>query len=68
LGAAVKSEGPYRYLPDSLKALPSRAEIVAAMVRAGFTRVAAPTQSLGIVTTFLGEAAGPPPSSVGARG
>lgn len=58
LGAAVKSEGPYRYLPDSLKALPSRDEILETMRGAGFSRLHAPTQSLGIVTTFLAEAAG----------
>ena len=59
LGAAVKSEGPYRYLPDSLKTLPSRAEILDTMRRAGFSRLAACPQSFGIVTTFLGEATGP---------
>lgn len=68
LGAAVKSEGPYRYLPDSLKALPPRSTILAAMQRAGFSRVAAPTQSLGIVTTFLGEADESSPASGRARG
>lgn len=56
LGSVVGSAGPYRYLPDSLRALPDRAAIVRAMERAGFDRVVAPTQSLGIVTTFLARA------------
>lgn len=68
LGAAVKSEGPYRYLPDSLKALPARSAILGAMGRAGFTRLTAATQSLGIVTAFLGEAAGPAVNAKEARG
>lgn len=68
LGAAVKSEGPYRYLPDSLKALPSRADLLRAMGRAGFGRLTAATQSLGVVTTFLGEVGPPGVNAVGARG
>ena len=68
LGAAVKSEGPYRYLPDSLKALPSRREILTAMGRAGFDRLTAPTQSFGIVTTFLGQTATAPATARERRG
>jgi demethylmenaquinone methyltransferase / 2-methoxy-6-polyprenyl-1,4-benzoquinol methylase len=60
LGRAVGSEGPYRYLPESLRSLPSRNDLVSVLRRAGFPRVRAPTQSLGIVTTFLAEA-GPSP-------
>jgi demethylmenaquinone methyltransferase/2-methoxy-6-polyprenyl-1,4-benzoquinol methylase len=55
LGRAIGSEGPYRYLPESLRSLPSRDDLVSALRRAGFPRVRAPTQSLGIVTTFLAE-------------
>jgi demethylmenaquinone methyltransferase / 2-methoxy-6-polyprenyl-1,4-benzoquinol methylase len=59
LGAAVKSAGPYRYLPESLRSLPSRAEFLETLVRAGFPRSVARPQSLGIVTTFLAEANAP---------
>lgn len=56
LGAAVKSAGPYRYLPESLRLLPSRAEFRGMMAEAGFVRTETRPQSFGIVTTFLGEA------------
>ena len=56
LGAAVASAGPYRYLPESLRALPPRAELLRLLRAAGFSRAEARPQSLGIVTTFLGEA------------
>jgi demethylmenaquinone methyltransferase / 2-methoxy-6-polyprenyl-1,4-benzoquinol methylase len=63
LGAAVDSAGPYRYLPESLRRLPSRPAFLDALRRAGFPRAEARTQSLGIVTTFLGEANGAGQSS-----
>jgi demethylmenaquinone methyltransferase / 2-methoxy-6-polyprenyl-1,4-benzoquinol methylase len=53
LGAAVRSAGPYRYLPDSLRGLPSRAEMTRLLREAGFPRVEAHPQSMGIVTTYL---------------
>jgi demethylmenaquinone methyltransferase / 2-methoxy-6-polyprenyl-1,4-benzoquinol methylase len=56
MGAAVASEGPYRYLPESLRSLPSRSEFVRLLGRAGFGRTVARPQSFGIVTTFLAEA------------
>ena len=56
MGAAVASAGPYRYLPESLRSLPPRAELLDVIRAAGFPRVAAPSQSFGIVTTFLAEA------------
>ncbi|HXW67131.1 MAG TPA: ubiquinone/menaquinone biosynthesis methyltransferase [Thermoplasmata archaeon] len=62
LGAAVDSAGPYRYLPESLRRLPPRVELVAALGRAGFSRVAAREQSMGIVTAFLAEAGRAAPS------
>ncbi|MGB6500672.1 MAG: ubiquinone/menaquinone biosynthesis methyltransferase [Thermoplasmata archaeon] len=58
LGRAAGSEGPYRYLPESLRALPPRTALVDLIRRSGFPRVHAPTQSGGIVTTFLAEAGG----------
>ena len=59
LGAAVRSAGPYRYLPESLRNLPSRSAFLDGLSRAGFSRSAAIPQSLGIVTTFLAEANSP---------
>jgi demethylmenaquinone methyltransferase / 2-methoxy-6-polyprenyl-1,4-benzoquinol methylase len=56
LGAAVDSAGPYRYLPESLRALPARPAFLDALGRVGFGRREAHLQSLGIVTTFLAEA------------
>ena len=56
LGAAVESAGPYRYLPESLRSLPSRTDFLRALHDAGFPRCVAIPQSLGIVTTFLAEA------------
>lgn len=56
LGAAVGHAGPYRYLPESLRHLPSRAEMVGRMRAAGFGRVEAVPQSQGIVTTYLAAA------------
>ncbi|MGI0132210.1 MAG: ubiquinone/menaquinone biosynthesis methyltransferase [Thermoplasmata archaeon] len=60
LGAAVRSAGPYRYLPESLRHLPRRDAILGMLRSAGCPRVAAPYQSFGIVTAFLAEA-GPAP-------
>jgi demethylmenaquinone methyltransferase/2-methoxy-6-polyprenyl-1,4-benzoquinol methylase len=63
LGAAVASEGPYRYLPESLRSLPPKTALVGLLRSAGFVRVAARPQSFGIVTTFLAEADGGPDQS-----
>jgi demethylmenaquinone methyltransferase/2-methoxy-6-polyprenyl-1,4-benzoquinol methylase len=56
LGSAVGSEGPYRYLPRSLKTLPDPGSFLALLSECGFPRVSARPQSSGIVTTFLAEA------------
>ncbi len=53
MGAAAGSAGPYRYLPESLKALPPRDALVSSMEGVGFSRVEPHLQSMGIVTTFL---------------
>jgi demethylmenaquinone methyltransferase / 2-methoxy-6-polyprenyl-1,4-benzoquinol methylase len=58
LGAAVGHAGPYRYLPESLRHLPSRTEMVGRMRTVGFGRVEAVPQSQGIVTTYLAAATG----------
>jgi demethylmenaquinone methyltransferase / 2-methoxy-6-polyprenyl-1,4-benzoquinol methylase len=55
LGAAVGNAGPYRYLPESLRSLPERGAMLAALRAAGFGRTVALPQSLGIVTTYLAE-------------
>jgi len=56
LGRAVGSEGPYRYLPESLRGLPSRADLVEILRDSGFPRATARLQSMGIVTAFYAEA------------
>ncbi len=61
MGAAARSAGPYRYLPDSLRYLPDRAGMLARMTAAGFLRTEACPQSMGIVTTYLGTAPSAPP-------
>jgi demethylmenaquinone methyltransferase / 2-methoxy-6-polyprenyl-1,4-benzoquinol methylase len=58
LGAAVGHAGPYRYLPESLRHLPPRGEMLAKLAAAGFGRVATVPHSGGIVTTYLAEPAG----------
>jgi demethylmenaquinone methyltransferase/2-methoxy-6-polyprenyl-1,4-benzoquinol methylase len=63
LGAAVRSAGPYRYLPESLRSLPPRDRFLATMRAVGFGRTEARTQSMGIVTSFLGEAERSPTQS-----
>jgi len=60
LGTLAHSAGPYRYLPDSLKSLPSRAAMIALLQGAGFDPVEAVTQSGGIVTTYLARVPGRP--------
>ncbi|HZY70907.1 MAG TPA: ubiquinone/menaquinone biosynthesis methyltransferase [Thermoplasmata archaeon] len=64
LGAAVKSAGPFRYLPESLRRLPSRERMLELMRDAGFPRVDGVRQSQGIVTSFLGEAGAAAPASM----
>jgi demethylmenaquinone methyltransferase/2-methoxy-6-polyprenyl-1,4-benzoquinol methylase len=56
LGAAVHSAGPYRYLPESLRFLPGREGMIQLLRDAGFSRVEARSQSMGIVTTYLADA------------
>jgi demethylmenaquinone methyltransferase/2-methoxy-6-polyprenyl-1,4-benzoquinol methylase len=56
LGTAVGRTGPYRYLPESLRHLPPRSEMLGRLASAGFGPVDAVPQSGGIVTTYLAEA------------
>ena len=60
IGRAFGREGPYSYLPRSLRALPPTARLVEMLREAGFDRSAARPMSLGIVTAYLGGASGPP--------
>jgi demethylmenaquinone methyltransferase/2-methoxy-6-polyprenyl-1,4-benzoquinol methylase len=53
LGTMVHSAGPYRYLPESLRHLPSRTGMISLLQASGFGAVHAAPQSGGIVTTYL---------------
>ena len=64
LGALVGSAGPYRYLPESLRHLPNRAEMLDLLRTTGFSPVVAVPQSRGIVTTYL---AGVPDDDIARR-
>jgi ubiquinone/menaquinone biosynthesis C-methylase UbiE len=59
LGALVGSEGPYRYLPESLRHLPDRAGMLELLGRSGFERAEAIPQSMGIVTSYVASAPTP---------
>jgi demethylmenaquinone methyltransferase / 2-methoxy-6-polyprenyl-1,4-benzoquinol methylase len=61
VGRSFGSEGPSRYLPESLRGFPRREKVLALLGDAGFPRAEARLQSSGVVTTFLAEA-GPPPA------
>jgi demethylmenaquinone methyltransferase/2-methoxy-6-polyprenyl-1,4-benzoquinol methylase len=63
LGRAFASEGPYRYLPESLKLLPDRSAMLSLHRAAGFARVAVQLQSFGIVATYLAAAPSAPGQS-----
>ena len=65
LGALVRSAGPYRYLPESLRSLPGPDGMRGLLLAAGFDQVAARPQSLGIVTTYLARAGTRAPESRG---
>jgi demethylmenaquinone methyltransferase / 2-methoxy-6-polyprenyl-1,4-benzoquinol methylase len=53
LGELAGSEGPYRYLPESLRHLPGREGMLSLLRDVGFDPVRAVPQSLGIVTAYL---------------
>jgi demethylmenaquinone methyltransferase/2-methoxy-6-polyprenyl-1,4-benzoquinol methylase len=55
LGSAAHSAGPYRYLPESLRFLPDPPGMIRMMSEAGFVRAEAHPQSMGVVTTYLGD-------------
>lgn len=59
LGGLARSAGPYKYLPDSLRSLPSRDGMLEILRAAGFDPVRAVGQSGGIVTSYLAKVPGP---------
>jgi demethylmenaquinone methyltransferase / 2-methoxy-6-polyprenyl-1,4-benzoquinol methylase len=62
LGRAFDREGPYRYLPESLKSFPPAERLRTILVGAGFPRTRPYPMSFGIVTAYLSEASGLPPT------
>jgi demethylmenaquinone methyltransferase / 2-methoxy-6-polyprenyl-1,4-benzoquinol methylase len=58
LGRAFDREGPYRYLPESLKSFPPTERFLATLSAVGFPRTRVCPMSLGIVTAYLSEASG----------
>lgn len=71
LGRLVGSEGPYTYLPESLRHLPDRSGVLDLLRSAGFARAVAAPQSFGVVTSYLAEspgAAAPPAQGLSASG
>ena len=60
LGRAFDREGPYTYLPESLRAFPSPSRLAGLLADAGFPRTDRETMSLGVVTAYLSEASGRP--------
>lgn len=63
IGRAFGREGPYRYLPQSLRAFPPAERFRRTLVGAGFPRTAERRMSLGIVTAYLSAASGPSDAS-----
>jgi demethylmenaquinone methyltransferase / 2-methoxy-6-polyprenyl-1,4-benzoquinol methylase len=60
LGRAFDREGPYRYLPESLRSFPRSERLVGLLAARGFARTRVYRMSLGIVTAYLSEASGSP--------
>ena len=60
LGRAFGREGPYRYLPESLKSFPPSERLLATLRANGFDRLRAVPMSLGIVTAYLSAASSGP--------
>ncbi len=60
IGRAFGREGPYSYLPRSLRSLPPRERLLGMLREADFERVDARPMSFGIVTAYLAGASSPP--------
>lgn len=58
LGRAFDREGPYRYLPESLRSFPPPEHLRAILGESGFPRTELRPMSFGIVTAYLSEASG----------
>ncbi|HTT16326.1 MAG TPA: ubiquinone/menaquinone biosynthesis methyltransferase [Thermoplasmata archaeon] len=61
LGRAFGREGPYSYLPQSLRSFPPRERVVRLLADAGFGRTHLRPMSSGVVTAYLSEATGSAP-------
>jgi demethylmenaquinone methyltransferase / 2-methoxy-6-polyprenyl-1,4-benzoquinol methylase len=59
LGRAFGREGPYTYLPRSLRSFPPAEKLLATLRDSGFPRTRRCPMSRGIVTAYLSEASGP---------
>ena len=60
LGRAFGREGPYSYLPESLRSFPGTEQLTATLTSAGFGRTKACRMSMGVVTAYLSEASNEP--------
>ncbi len=58
LGRAFAREGPYRYLPESLRTLPPPSRLVELFAEADFPETRVVPMSLGIVRAYLSRASG----------
>jgi demethylmenaquinone methyltransferase/2-methoxy-6-polyprenyl-1,4-benzoquinol methylase len=56
IGRAFDREGPYSYLPESLRSFPPVDRLLGILGRAGFPRTRAYPLSFGVVTAYLSEA------------
>jgi len=60
LGRAFRRQGPYTYLPESLRTFPTAQELTVTLAEAGFGRTRACPMSFGVVTAYLSEASSGP--------
>jgi demethylmenaquinone methyltransferase/2-methoxy-6-polyprenyl-1,4-benzoquinol methylase len=60
IGRAFDREGPYSYLPESLRTFPEAEPLFATLSGAGFSRTKAYRMSFGVVTAYLSEASSGP--------
>jgi len=60
LGRAFGREGPYSYLPESLRSFPPAEQLLTTFASAGFARTEAYRMSQGVVTAYLSTASSEP--------
>ena len=63
IGRAFDREGPYSYLPESLRFFPSRERLLDLLRESGFPRTKLYPMSLGVVTAYFSEASAAPDGS-----